>query len=119
LILLRRKPDASSALYRDFTPLCLQRFHLRSAYDVDLVNVLSRADAALSELSDLGHTLPNPQLLIARYVRLEAVVSSRIEGTQASLHDLSTEELDSEPALPRRHQDVLEVRKYARAGVWN
>ncbi|MGH8720293.1 MAG: Fic family protein [Burkholderiales bacterium] len=84
-------------------------------YDVDLVNVLSRSDAALSELSGLGHTLPNPHLLIAPYVRLEAVVSSRIEGTQASLHDLLIEELDSEPALPRRHQDVLEVRNYVLA----
>jgi Fic family protein len=84
-------------------------------YDVELVNLLSRSDAALSELSGLGHTLPNPHLLIAPYVRLEAVVSSRIEGTQANLHDLLIEELDSEPALPRRHQDVLEVRNYVLA----
>ncbi|MGH8729839.1 MAG: Fic family protein [Burkholderiales bacterium] len=85
------------------------------SYDVDLVNLLSRADAALSELSGLGHTLPNPHLLIAPYVRREAVVSSRIEGTQASLHDLLIEELDSEAALPRRHEDVLEVRNYVLA----
>jgi Fic family protein len=85
------------------------------AYDTELVNLLSKADAALSELSGLGHTLPNPHLLIAPYVRREAVLSSRIEGTQASLHDLLIEELDSEPGLPRRHQDVLEVRNYVLA----
>jgi Fic family protein len=84
-------------------------------FDIELVNLLSRSDAALSELSGLGHTLPNPHLLIAPYVRLEAVVSSRIEGTQASVHDLLIEELESEPALPRRHQDVLEVRNYVLA----
>ncbi|MDQ3195185.1 MAG: hypothetical protein M3Q32_02095 [Pseudomonadota bacterium] len=82
------------------------------AYDADLVNRLSRADAALSELSGLGRTLPNPHLLIAPYVRREAVLSSRIEGTQASAHDLLIDELDSEPALPQRAHDVFEVRNY-------
>ncbi|MGB8377564.1 MAG: Fic/DOC family N-terminal domain-containing protein, partial [Rhodanobacteraceae bacterium] len=57
-------------------------------YDTDLVRALSRADAALSELSGLGRVLPNPHLLIAPYLRREAVLSSRIEGTQASLADL-------------------------------
>ncbi|MGZ9274898.1 MAG: Fic/DOC family N-terminal domain-containing protein [Nitrospira sp.] len=54
-------------------------------YDDHFVLSLSRADAALSELSGLGRHLPNPRLLIAPYVRREAVLSSRIEGTRASL----------------------------------
>ena len=52
------------------------------SYDNDLVLRLSQADAALSELSGLGRHLPNPHLLIAPYVRREAVLSSRIEGTK-------------------------------------
>src|SRR5690349_4737442 len=54
-------------------------------YDAELVLSLSRADAALSELSGLGGQLPNPHLLISPYMRREAVLSSRIEGTKASL----------------------------------
>ena len=53
------------------------------SYDDELVLALSQADAALSELSELGRHLPNPHLLIAQYIRREAVLSSRIEGTTA------------------------------------
>lgn len=49
--------------------------------DWDLVNTLSRADRALSELGGLAKNLPNPHLLIGPFVRREAVLSSRIEGT--------------------------------------
>ena len=53
----------------------------------DLVAVLSEADRALGELSGLGRSLLNPHLLIRPFIRREAVLSSRIEGTQASLSD--------------------------------
>ena len=80
-------------------------------YGADLVRALSRADAALSELSGLGRHLPNPHLLIAPYVRREAVLSSRIEGTKATLSDLLRDEMPG-PAVSRRTSDVREVRNY-------
>ncbi|MDZ4754859.1 MAG: Fic family protein [Phycisphaerae bacterium] len=83
------------------------------AYDADLVRLLSQADAALSELSGLGRYLPNPDLLIAPYVKREAVASSRIEGTQADLSDLLIDEL--EPAQTPVGSDVIEVRNYVAA----
>jgi Fic family protein len=49
-----------------------------------LANALSRADAALSELSGVGCLLPNPHMLIAPLMRREAELSSRIEGTQTT-----------------------------------
>ncbi len=82
------------------------------AYDSSLVRLLSRADAALSELSGLGRQLPNPHLLIAPYVRREAVLSSRIEGTRASLSDLLLDEADGERP---EDADVREVRNYVDA----
>lgn len=81
-------------------------------WDRDLVLALSRADAALSELSGIGSQLPNPHLLIAPYLRQEAVLSSRIEGTQASLSDLLIDEIRPEPS---ERGDVHEVRNYVRA----
>ena len=82
-------------------------------YSGDLVLTLSRADAALSELSGLGRLLPNPHLLIAPYVRREAVLSSRIEGTEADLSDLLLEEAG---APSEKHPgDVREVQNYIRA----
>ena len=83
-------------------------------YDNDLVLALSRADAALSELSGLGRQLPNPHLLISPYVRREAVLSSRIEGTKASLSDLLLDELDAGVSRSG-DDDVREVRCYVTA----
>jgi Fic family protein len=82
------------------------------AYDSSLVLALSRADAALSELSGLGRQLPNPHLLIAPYVRREAVLSSRIEGTRASLSDLLLDEAEPEHSADG---DIQEVRNYVAA----
>ena len=83
-------------------------------YDNPLVISLSRADAALSELSGLGRYLPNPHLLIAPYVRREAVLSSRIEGTKASLSDLLIDEMEH-PKDQTEDDDVREVRNYVTA----
>ncbi len=83
-------------------------------YDNQLVLALSRADAALSELSGLGRHLPSPHLLIAPYVRREAVLSSRIEGTKASLSDLLIEEMEH-PKDRTKDDDVQEVRNYVTA----
>jgi Fic family protein len=85
----------------------------RLDFDLPLALALSKADAALSELSGLGRVLPNPHLLIAPYLRREAVLSSRIEGTQASLADLLAQEAGQPPHAPA--DDVLEVRNYVAA----
>ncbi len=80
-------------------------------YSPDLVLALSRADAGLSELSGLGRHLPNPHLLIAPYVRREAVLSSRIEGTKTNLADLLLDEVEgTRPG--QADSDVREVRNY-------
>jgi len=77
-----------------------------------IVSLLSRADRALGELSGIGRALPNPHLLILPFARREAVLSSRIEGTQASLSDLYAFE-----AAPKAEEtgDVREVFNYVQA----
>lgn len=82
-------------------------------YSAELALLLSQADAALSELSGLGRYLPNPDLLIAPYVKREAVASSRIEGTLADLSDLLIDEIEPKRTPPG--SDVLEVRNYIAA----
>lgn len=85
-------------------------------FDMELVLALSKADAALSELSGLGGQLPNPHLLISPYIKREAVLSSRIEGTKASLSDLLIDEIENSHAKPRTGaDDIKEVRNYVRA----
>src|SRR3954453_18592725 len=82
-------------------------------YDAATILLLSQADAALSELSGLGRYLPNPDLLIAPYVKREAVASSRIEGTQADLSDLLLDEIEPKRTPPG--SDVYEIRNYLAA----
>lgn len=84
------------------------------SYDPHLVLALSRADAALSELSGLGHHIINPQLLIASYIRKEAVLSSRIEGTRAGIADLLLDDLET-PNSASGNADLREVQNYVTA----
>ena len=57
--------------------------------------------------------LPTPHLLVAPYTRREAVLSSRIEGTQASLSDLFYFEAAQQD--PPKGSDVREVFNYVHA----
>ncbi len=87
--------------------------------DRPLLQTLSEADRALGELAGLGRTIPNPHLLIRPFIRKEAVLSSRIEGTQADVADLYAYEAGQlalpgmEPRPPE--SDVREVLNYVHA----
>lgn len=72
---------------------------------------LSEAEAALGRLAGSGRLLPNPHLLVRPYLLREAVASTRIEGTQASLPQLF--ELEALGTSP--NADVEEVVNYVRA----
>ena len=79
----------------------------------ETMKVLSRADTAIGRLSGISEALPNPNLFVAMYVRKEAVLSSQIEGTEASLVDLlEYESLNRPKTLPN---DVTEVVNYVKA----
>ncbi|MGH9042916.1 MAG: Fic family protein, partial [Acidimicrobiia bacterium] len=106
---LRRVPDGQ---YWAFFPTPLPR-HVE--YTSDLVRLLEQATGALHRLSGVGRLLPNPHLLISPYVRLEAVLSSRIEGTQSGVVDLLRFEAGDEESLGELHDDVREVRNYLTA----
>ncbi len=82
--------------------------------DWELVNLLSKADNKLEELSSAGQLLPNVHLLIKPlFVRREAVTSSRIENTQSGLEDLFFFEANQTEPSPA--SDVKEILNYVRA----
>lgn len=81
--------------------------------DWDLTRALSEAERALGKLDGIGATLQNPHLLIGPFMRKEAVLSSRIEGTEASLSDLFL--FEAAGARPRDTSDVHEVANYLTA----
>lgn len=79
----------------------------------DLISQLSNADRAVGELAGAGKTLQDPHLLIRPFIRREAVLSSRIEGTEASLRDLFLFEVA--PVREPKVSDVREVANYVKA----
>ena len=82
-------------------------------YNKELISLLSEGDRLLGKLSGIGRLLPNHYLLIAPYIRREAISSSRIEGTQASLNDLFLFEAGKIEKL--KISDVQEVKNYVQA----
>jgi len=81
--------------------------------DMRFLKLLSDADRAVSQLAGLGYTIPNPSFLVIPYTRMEAVASSRIEGTQASLSELFYFEASNKESPTRT--DVIEVQNYLKA----
>lgn len=77
------------------------------------VLALSEADAALGHLQGLGHLIPDPHLLIGPYITREALASSRIEGTQASLAEVLQADAGEDDDVD--NDDVAEVEAYVRA----
>ena len=73
---------------------------------------LSNADTALGRLAGVGRLLRDPHLLVRPYVTREALASSRIEGTQASLSDVF-QAAASGGSSP--DSNVREVENYIRA----
>jgi len=98
--------------YRAFVPAPLPP-EPPVAFDAETIALLSRADQAIGRLDGSTRSLPNPDLFVAMYVRQEAVDSSRIEGTQSTLQDVLSFELD--PRLQSLPQDVEEVVNYVHA----
>ncbi|MBI3616348.1 MAG: Fic family protein [Candidatus Omnitrophica bacterium] len=80
------------------------------AWTPELTRALSDADRLIGKLAGEGMRLPNPHLLIRPFIRREAVLSSRIEGTRSSLGELLAAEAGA--AVERSPDDLREVGNY-------
>lgn len=105
----------SAVGYKSFVPAKLPP-NPPIQYDDELQGLLSLADRKLGRLDGVTQILPNPELFVAMYVKKEAVLSSQIEGTQASFVDVLSTEYNQ--ADDQRHDDVKEVINYADAMNW-
>jgi len=79
-------------------------------YDSKIIKKIERANNLLGNLSGLIKNLPNPDLFIKPYIKKEAVLSSKIEGTRTSLSDLFKSDLDN-----KQTEDLKEVQNYLSA----
>ena len=99
--------------YKAFIPNPLPPEGPQIEYDDDLRLLLSNADRKISKLEGITSALPNPDLFLAMYVKKEALLSSQIEGTQASLEGVLEFEADLEPK--DNINEIKEVVNYVKA----
>lgn len=98
--------------YRAFIPSSLPPTTPPIQIDKTMHQLLSEANIAIGKLDTMGYLIPNLDHIIAMYVRKEAVLSSQIEGTQASLEDVF--EYESNEKMQNLN-DIQEVVNYIKA----
>lgn len=91
--------------YDAFVPNPLPR---SVALSPSLIRATNDASLIVGRLDGFGYQIPNPDVLIIPYTRLEALASSRIEGTQASLSELFYFEAADENQTDKI--DIVEVK---------
>ena len=80
-----------------------------------LIPLLGPAAAAVARFDGMLAAVPDPRVLLAPLTTQEAVLSSRIEGTQATMGEVLEFEAGREAASPERREDIHEVLNYRAA----
>lgn len=93
--------------YSSFKPTSLPP---QITYDNELIKLLSDANRTMGKLEGISSEIPNIDLYISMYIRKEALLSSQIEGTQATIDDIFDPQIDNNVNL-----DVTEVINYIKA----
>ena len=80
-----------------------------------LVPLIGPAVAALARYDGVLGAMPNPRVLLSPLTTQEAVLSSRIEGTQATMGEVLEFEAGQGAQAPQRRDDIHEVLNYRAA----
>ena len=100
---------SGEASYRSFVPADLPP-EPDVALNPEDLNLLIKANNRLALLDGLSSRIPNVNLFISMYVRKEALMSSQIEGTQATLEDIF------DPTIAKNaNQNIADVINYIKA----
>jgi Fic family protein len=116
------RPDAFTSDERGVVRKALEGFWAfypkplprRYSLPQEIATLLDEATGAVHRLGGVGRLIPNPHLLIGPHLRLEAVLSSRIEGTKTDVEQLLRFEAGQRPA-PDAAEDAQEVQNYVLA----
>jgi len=95
---------------KSFTPYDLP---LKDIDWTSFVRFIGPAHDAVARFDGLLQSIPNPAVLLSPLTTREAVLSSKIEGTQATMQEVLKYEAD--PKLTKRTDDIKEVLNYRRA----
>lgn len=79
----------------------------------ETINLLSKANRSIGILEGMSRQIPNIELFVSMYVRKEALLSSQIEGTQATLDDILDPNIEE-----NTNQNVADVINYIKASQY-
>lgn len=85
--------------------------------DPDLVGLLADAGTSLGILEGVGRVMPNPDFFILMYTRKEALLSSQIEGTQATFVDLLASQRQRRAVIPFELREVINYIEALNYGI--
>lgn len=81
--------------------------------DEEMIKILSEANRAIGILEGISRQIPNVELFVSMYVRKEALLSSQIEGTQATLEDILDPNIEQ-----NTNRNVSDVLNYIKASQY-
>ena len=100
----------SQGWYNSYSPNPINRNWVVD--DMEIVNLLSKADRVVGRLDMFSEYVPNIDLFISMHVYKEATKSSNIEGTQTKMEEAL---LDEEDVPLDKRDDWAEVQNYTYA----
>lgn len=113
-----RTTEAGGETVRAFIPNSLPPNDPPLRFDEALTQALNDATAAIGRLAVAAFMVPSAEWFLYGFVRKEAVISSQIEGTQATLQDVVAYEATERSDHPEDVHEVcnyLDALNYARA----
>jgi len=87
---------------------------LKSVQWEPLIPLIGKANRALAYYDGVLYGVTNPEVLLSPLTTQEAVLSSKIEGTQATLGEVLRFEAGEEPVEAARGLDIQEILNYRR-----
>ena len=96
-------------------PFIPQQLPIKEIQWEPLIPLIGKANRSIAQYDGVLYGVPNPDVLLSPLTTQEAVLSSRIEGTIATLGEVLKYEAGEEPELESRRIDIQEIINYRRA----
>lgn len=96
-------------------PIIPERLPIPEVEWQSLIPLIVKANRSLAFFDGVLRGIPNPDLLLSPMTTREAVLSSKLEGTQATLGEVLKYEAGEEPVEESKRQDIGEIMNYRSA----
>ncbi|MGA9110000.1 MAG: Fic family protein [Smithella sp.] len=97
------------------TPFKPKYLPLESLDWTSLISLIAEANASLARYDGLLESIPDSEIFLSPLMTQEAVLSSKIEGTQATLEEVLEYEVAPDTMASNKHDDIEEVLNYRKA----